>query len=75
MITRTEFPNLAIVSIVLKDFIKAWKSQLEEYYTTPEEKLCAVRNAASDEGNDEIVAMLDYIEVKGLTETFFPRSA
>lgn len=71
---RTEFPNLAIISIVLKDFVRPWAEELE-LFETPDEKLCAVRNAASDSGNDEVVAMCDYIERQNLTTTFFPEAA
>ena len=68
---RTEFPNLAIVSVVLKSFCKPFLNTLETQYLTPEDKLEAVRNEASDSGNEEVVAMCDYIENKKLTETFF----
>ena len=69
---RTEFPNLAIVSITLKNFCKPFLNELEAYYDTPEEKLNAVRNSACDSNEQEIVAMCDYIERQNLTKTFFP---
>ena len=72
MDNRTEFPNLAIVSVILKNFVGPFKSDLEQYYETSDEKFEAVRNAASDGGEDEILAMLDYIERKQLVKTFFP---
>jgi hypothetical protein len=72
---RTEFPNLAIVYVLLKSYCndKDIIPELEELCPTPEDKLCAVRNMACDDGNEEIVYMCDYIERVGLTETFFPK--
>jgi len=69
---RTEFPNLMIVSILLKDFCGPYISTLEEEYLSSENKLEAVRNMASDAGNDEIVAICDYLERNDLVTTFFP---
>lgn len=69
---RTEFSNLAIVGVVLREFTRPFITELEHYCESPEEKLEAVRNAALDLGNDEVVAMCDYIESKGLILTFFP---
>jgi len=68
---RTEFPNLAVVAVLLRDFCRPWMRELE-MYDSPEEKLEAVRNEARDCGNDEIEAICDYIERKSLTRTFFP---
>lgn len=70
--SRAEFPNLAIVAVVLKDFCRPFLTELEQCYETPEDKLECVRNSASDQGNEEVVAMCDYIKQKGLTRTFFP---
>lgn len=69
---RTEFSNLAVVAVILKSFCKPFLMELEENYPTPEDKLEGVRNAASDEGNDEIVAICNYLEKNNLIETFFP---
>ena len=69
---RTEFPNLAIVAVVLRDFCAPWLSQLEACYPTPEDKLSAVRSTAIELENTEVLAMCDYIERAGLTRTFFP---
>lgn len=70
---RTEFPNLAIVHVLLKNYLGGMVSLLEsDDYPTPADKLEAVRNMASDDGNDEIVSICDYLERKNLVETFFP---
>jgi hypothetical protein len=72
MENRTEFPNLGIVAVILKDFCRPWVAVLEEEYPTPEDKLEAVRNMASDSGNEEVLAICEYLESKGLVKTFFP---
>ncbi len=69
---RTEFPNLAIVAVILRDFCAPWLAELEAFCETLEEKLEAVRNSASDQGNEEVVAICDYLEHQGLIRTFFP---
>lgn len=64
--------NIGICAVLLKAFCAPYISTLEEEYPTPEDKLEAVRNLASDQGNDEIVTIVDWIEKAGLTTTFFP---
>lgn len=65
--------NIAIVAVLLKDFCKPFLCELESgRYPTPEDKLEAVRIAASDAGNDEIVWFCDWIEIQKLTRSFFP---
>ena len=69
---RTEFPNLLIVATILREYLADHIETLEECYPTPAEKLEAVRNMASDDGEEEIVDICDYIERQNLTQTFFP---
>ena len=65
--------NIAICSVLLKAYCRPMIETLERDYETPEDKLEAVRNSASDDGNEEIVAICDWVESVGLTETFFPK--
>ena len=69
---RTEFPNLGVVAVLLRAYCAPIISILENEYPTPEDKLEAVRIMATDEGNEEISDICDYIENKGLIRTFFP---
>ncbi len=64
--------NLAICAVLLRQYVAPFKASLETDYLTPGDKLNAVRNAASDNGDSEIESILDYIESRGLTKTFFP---
>jgi hypothetical protein len=68
---RSEFPNLAIISSILKDFCKPFLKELQDHFETSDDKFEGVRNAASDQNNEEILAICDYIERKGLIKTFF----
>lgn len=61
--------NIAIISIVLKDYIKPYLEYFEGQ--TSEEQFCQLYNMASDENNEEILVMLDYIERNDLKRTFF----
>lgn len=63
--------NLAICSVILKDFVKPFIGTLNDSYDTGEDKFYAVMNAASDSGNDEVMEILEYIEKQDLIETFF----
>lgn len=64
--------NVAIVSVVLRSYVTPWINELEELYPTPEEKIEAIINRASDEGNDEIIELCEWVIEKKLTTVFFP---
>ena len=65
--------NLGIVVVLMRAYVAPWIEELD-LYETSEEKLEAVRNSASDEGNEEIVQMCDWIESTGMTKTLFPEA-
>ena len=67
---RKEFPNLAIVAVLLRSYVSMFVYDLDRYETA-EEKLEAVRNSASDDGNEEIEDICNFIERNKLTQTFF----
>ena len=67
-----EFSNIAIVAVILKSFCKPFLADLETYPTS-EGILKHVRDMASNEGNEEVVEMCDWIKRTNLIETFFPR--
>ena len=64
--------RLDICAVLLRAFCEPFLEELELNYETPEDKLEAVWNEASDSGNDEILEILHYIETKNLVRTFFP---
>lgn len=66
--------NLAICSIILKDFVKPFINELEDYYPTPTDKFYAVVNAAEDSNNQEVLEILSWIEKQDLIKTFFPEA-
>lgn len=63
--------NLAIIHVLLKSYIKPFEQTLLNEYHGTDDRFEAVRNNASDEGNTEIVEILDYIELNNLKATFF----
>jgi len=64
--------NIAFVSVILRQFCKPFLKDLERYHETPLDKLAAVRNEASDQGNEEVIELCDWIESSELETTFFP---
>lgn len=68
---RTEFPNLAIVAITLRYFLKPIIPTLEANCPSSQSQLETAREYARAKGNEEVVLMLDYIERQKLVETFF----
>lgn len=69
---QTDLSNLAIVSVVIKSFVNE-QGILDQLiaYSDPMEAFEALRNVASDNNNEEVQDMLDYIERKGLISIFF----
>lgn len=63
--------NIAICSILLKDFIKPFEKTLLSNYQGTEDRFQAVLNQATDDNNEEIITILNWIESKNLKETFF----
>ncbi len=63
--------NHAIVSIILKEFCKPYLTAIEAYDTT-EDRFQQALDFACDDGNDEVIEMLLWIERAGLKDVYFP---
>jgi hypothetical protein len=63
--------NAGICAVILKAYVRPFIETLNNDYDRTDDKFEAVRNAASDEGNEEILEILNWIESRNLKETFF----
>ena len=64
--------NIAIVSVLLRSFVAPFQEEMIHSCHSSDEMLQFVREMAIDQGEGEILELLDWIIDKKLTQTFFP---
>ncbi len=63
--------NIGIALVLLKSYCEPMLDDLDQLCDNGEEKFEMVRNSASDEGNEEIVDICNWVEKMNLVDTFF----
>lgn len=62
--------NAAIVAVILKDFCKPYLTAIEAYDSS-EDRFQQAFDYACDEGNDEVIELLQWVEGAGLKDVYF----